>query len=428
MELALHLDITKKYGIAVSGGVDSMVLLHLCYQHGIKDAVVITIDHGIREESQQEVEAVARIAKSYGYDSIISHVDCPTYAIEHKMSVELAGRAIRYSVFDQVQKDCQLDYVLLAHHLDDQIETMMMRILRGTGVAGLRGIVDRGFYLHPLKEYPKSAITAYATAHNLAYYEDRTNADNVYRRNAIRNSILPTIAEEYPSYRASFLRLANAADETEDYLDSCLVGHVDCGDYVCFALDIFDVHKAIFKRSIRKAIRVKFGIMQDFEERHFDALLALRDKPVGTSVMLGQQLIARIDREGLVLEKECIEEQYERVFSPADVISWQGNVYSFEQAESIERGITLDLDKVPTSAVVRTRQDGDLFKRCNGKTKLLSDYLTDAKLSLRDKRGILLLADGNIILAILGMEIADCVKIDEHTTRILKIVKKPQLL
>ncbi len=417
--MKLHLDSTKKYGIAVSGGVDSMVLMHLAYKEGL-DAVIITIDHGLREESRQETLSVKKIASTYGYDTVVERIECAQFAKTNKLSVELAGRLLRYDVFSRVKEELGLDYILLAHHLDDQVETILMRILRGTGLYGLRGIVDRDFFLHPLLSYPKNEIMEYATRHNLTFFEDATNAETVYRRNVIRNNILPTIAKEWEDYRESFAKLSRVAKETEDYFDKVLVPYECREGVVWFDASIFDTHPAIFKRSVRKAL-YGIGVEKDFEEKNFATLLTLKGAKSGTSVMLGQGLIGRIEYSRLIIERALDLEDFEEPFDVDKTFFYAGYRYAFKKGSGIEKGVTLDLDKVPDTAVIRTRQDGDLFKRCNGKTKLLSDYLTDKKVPLDDRRRLLYLADGNIILAILGVEIGDCVKIDDGTTRIIKV-------
>ncbi len=420
--LKIDLDKNKKYGFAVSGGVDSMVMLELCKKAGLF-GVVLTINHGLREESKEEVEFVKSIANGYGYKTIIKNIDCNQYKKEQKVSTELAARLLRYQFFDEVAKVEGLDYILLAHHLDDQVETMILRILRGTGVYGLRGIVDRGIYLHPLIEYTKNDIMGYATANNIEYRQDCTNDENIYRRNTIRNILLPIIEKDYPDYRQSFLRLNNASVEVEDYFSTHLLSYTMEEDGVVFEGDIFDEHKAISKRSIRKAL-YDIGVQKDFEEKNYDTLFSLKGKESGTTVQLGQGLIARIEYGRLILERQAEEEEeYEKFFSIDEEYCHNNLKYGFCKTNALEKGVTFDIDKVPAGAVVRTRKKGDIFKRFKGGSKSLSDYLTDMKLTKSTRKNLLVLANGKEILAILGVEISDKVKIDDTTKTMVKVVK-----
>ncbi len=417
--MQLKLDKSKKYGIAVSGGVDSMVLMHLAHQEGL-DAVIITIDHGLRPASKDEVLGVQQVASAYGYPTIIERIDCKQYAQDNRLSIELAGRLLRYEIFARVKSQYKLDYILLAHHLDDQVETMLMRILRGTGLYGLRGIVDRDYFLHPLLSYPKSDIMAYATANNLSYYEDESNSQTVYKRNVIRNVILPCLEESFADYRAGFDKLARVARETEDYLATFLVGYSYDGSAVRFAKEVYNAHPAIFKRSIRKAL-YDMDVEKDFEEKNYNTLLSIKDSVSGTTAMLGQGLVARIEYDMLIIERASEAGYYHEAFSVSKSYCYAGRAYTFERASRIEKGVTFDLDKVPQGAVIRTRRDGDVFKRCNGKTKSLSDYLTDAKIPLATRRDLLVLAKDNVVLAVLGIEISHAVKVDDNTTNIIKV-------
>ncbi len=420
--LHIDLDKSKKYGFAVSGGVDSMVMLELCKKAGLS-GIVITVDHGLRDVSKEEVRFVEDVATSYGYKTVVRSIDCKQYAADNKLSVELAGRLLRYEFFEEVQKQEGLDYILLAHQLDDQVETILMRILRGSGIYGLRGIADRDVYLHPMIRYPKAEIIEYATRNNIEYREDSTNAEVLYRRNVLRNIILPKIEQEYPDYRQAFIRLRNAAEETEDYFTTQLLPYICDGQGVVFKSDIFSTHRAIAKRSIRRAL-YDIGIHKDFEEKNYQTLFSLDGSISGTTVELGQGLVARFEYGKLIVEKAAKDVVYEAPFAEDMVIKHLDKEYSFSKTDDIEKGTTFDIDKVPKDAVVRTRQAGDLFKRCNGKSKSLSDYLTDAKIPHSIRRSLLYLASGNKILAILGMEIADDVKIDAHTKTMIKVTKR----
>ena len=130
----------------MSGGVDSMVMLDLLLKEK-KDVVVVNVEHGIRgDASVEDSRFVAEYCRARGVDCLAYKVDAPAYARENNVSLELAARTLRYGIFDKLLEDKVVDEINLAHHLNDQVETMLMRIFRGTGIRGLRGIVDRAGY------------------------------------------------------------------------------------------------------------------------------------------------------------------------------------------------------------------------------------------------------------------------------------------
>ena len=216
--MKIAFDRNKKIGIAVSGGVDSMVLLDLMSKQS-KNIVILNVEHGIRGEiSRRDTLFVKKYADNLGISGIFKSVDAISYAKEKNISIELAARELRYQFFDSLIQSGVVDEIALAHHLDDQAETILMRIFRGTGVRGLRGIVDRLGYIHPLISITKADILEYALRNKIPFVDDHTNLESDYTRNYIRNEIMPLVKEKYNDVLSSFDVLSKNAIEIEDYL------------------------------------------------------------------------------------------------------------------------------------------------------------------------------------------------------------------
>lgn len=410
-----------KTGVAVSGGVDSMVLLRLFMNSGA-DFCVINVEHGIRGESSvKDSEFVANFCKNHGIECFVESVNALEYAEKNKISVELAARELRYAVFEKYLADGTVKAIALAHHADDNAETVLMRLFRGTGVKGLKGIVERDNYIRPLLKYTREDILSYARENGVEFVEDETNADSAYTRNFIRNELLPIVKEKYPSVVESIYRLSKNAEEIDAFLEKSSIKPEKTADgYVL--RNLFDADVAIQKYSICVVLRT-LGAVKDVEDVHLTALLNLKDKANNVTLDMPFGITALKYDKSLCFFKETKEEFAERPFSPIDKYVFGGFSYRFTEADSMSPRLTFDGDKA-VGCVVRTRKDGDKFCRVNGKNKLLSDFLNEKKLLKSQKDKLLLLAKGDVVYAVLGLEIAEEVKIDENTKKIIYIVKE----
>ena len=179
-----------KIGVALSGGRDSVALLHMLREAGYT-LIAINVEHGIRgDESLRDSKFVAELCASLDVPLLAYGVDAPTFARESGYTLEQGARILRYRVFDRVLQEGKCDYIALAHHLDDQVETILMRILRGTGIKGLVGMrAVSGRYVRPLLGVSREEIDSYCKQNGLAYVEDSTNGDSAYTRNFLRGEL-----------------------------------------------------------------------------------------------------------------------------------------------------------------------------------------------------------------------------------------------
>ena len=203
--------------LGVSGGADSMSMLHSLYRWPIDGLrlTVLHIHHGLRADTaDRDATFVQNYCAKLGISCIVEHLDVSGYAAENGMSVEEAGRCLRYDAFERVRQEVGADYILTAHTADDQAETVLMRILRGCGTDGLVGIpVARGVIRRPLLCCTRMEVEQYCAQNNVQYIVDETNEDTVFARNRIRHEILPYLREVNPSVNAALLRLSQHATE-----------------------------------------------------------------------------------------------------------------------------------------------------------------------------------------------------------------------
>ena len=405
-------------GVAVSGGPDSMALLHAYLDIG-QPLVVLNVEHGIRGESSLRDSAFVRaFCKEKNIPFFGKTVDA-IHSARKGESVETCARRLRYEFFEEMLENGTVNAVALAHHADDNAETLLMRIFRGTGIHGLVGIADRGPYLRPLLPYTRSEIEQYLSERNVPFVIDETNEQNDYTRNFIRNELLPLIETRYPDVIHTLNRLSANALSADEYLSFICPKPQKHGKEFHIN-NLFGFPEILQQYAIMQTVK-EMGVLQDFENRHVEEVLALSDKPNNTVIDLPFSLRCIRFGDGIILTQEMPGEFCEP-FEEGKNYVFCGKTYRFHPGKTILPGKSLDKEKIPADAVVRTRKEGDVFKRVNGKTKLLSDFLNEKKLSVFDKERLLVLAEGNTVFAVLGLETSDLTKITSTTTKILHII------
>ena len=296
----------RTIGVALSGGRDSIALCHALKAAG-ETIVAINVEHGIRgENSLRDTEFVKEFCKKNGITLFCESVDAPAFAKENGYTLEQAARILRYAVFDRAVAEGKCDLIALAHHADDQAETIFMRILRGTGTAGLVGMRElRGIYVRPLLRYTREDIDEYVKANGLEYVEDETNEDLTYTRNFLRAE-LARLKERFPDLENSFARLSRNALETEEYLQQILPELEVKNGEVLVETDL--KNPFVLKMLVLKGAKL-LGVRQDIEEKHLDAVCELAQNENGKRINLTHGLVAHKDEKGIVLSRETSAER-----------------------------------------------------------------------------------------------------------------------
>jgi tRNA(Ile)-lysidine synthase len=312
----------EKVVVGVSGGADSMALLHLFVQ--VRDEMglaphMIHVHHGIRgEEADEDAVFVEQIAQLWQVPFTVQHVDVPALAQEHKLSLEEAARKARYSILAQTAAIIGTQLIAVAHNADDQAETVLMHLLRGSGLAGLRGILPivsldgQSTIVRPLLDVPHTALEEYCTTHQITPRQDSTNADLAYFRNRLRHQVMPLLNELVPGLRERLGQSASllSADHQLVWMrvlqgwNETVIEEVQ--ERVRFRRTTWVSQPlAVQRELIRWAVQRLRGALHDLSFNHVEAGIALvKSGETGTQVNLPNGLVIRLGYDDVIIAEE----------------------------------------------------------------------------------------------------------------------------
>ncbi len=417
-------------GVAVSGGVDSMALLNaLCNLRAQLNIIIVAfhMEHGIRgQASVDDMRFVMRECEKRNVECGVRRADVPGIAAAEKLSVETAARQVRYAFLDAQAAD----WIAMAHQRDDVAETVLMNLLRGSGLAGLCGIPEkRGRYIRPLLGISRAEIEAYAVENGVSFVWDASNDETDYTRNYIRNEIMPRLPRVNAQAAAHIAQAAVRLAEDEAALEMW-AADADCieekEDGVYIRLDrLAELPEAVKKRVVRLAFQARFGLC-DVESKHVRDILALAQTgESGKRLDVGNGLTA-----ANIYGKMMIGRIKEKAYND-DSVSFFGpgryqignTVFVCSECETPEFGSGaeyFDADLL-TNAVLRYRKEGDRIMPLGmSGTKRLSDYLSDRKVPLHQRDDMVVLAADNDVLWAVGAGVSEKSKI-KPGSRIIKI-------
>ena len=405
----LKIDVTKKYALAVSGGADSMAMLHAFAHHLPRpNFYVVTINHNIRPEGASDCQFVENYCKQLGIECYVFDIDVPTHARENKLSLETSARVLRYQILDKL--NC--DYVCTAHHSRDHAETVLMHIIRGSGLVGAQGIREyNGKYFRPMLNVTKEHINNYLQQNNVPFVVDQTNADDKYLRNYIRNKVLPLLLDVCPSVEQNIARFAQNVASDQQFLDSLAdVSSVKFAkEQAQIPLELLKQPQPIAYRVLKKVFE-QLGVHHDIESKHYQAICELATKAGGKQINLPFDYVAINDYNCVTLCKAqpTQAQTWEIPFAVGIVETPLGKV-EITQTHT-PNTLHFDIASVPQTAVFRTRRMGDYFIKFGGGKKSLKEYLIDKKIPQRERDNLILIADKSNVLAIVGVEISGKIK------------------
>lgn len=413
---------------AVSGGADSVCLLlilaGLQKELGIR-LYAFHLNHGLRgDEADRDEKFTEELCRELGILCVIAREDVAAFAESKGMSEEEAGRHLRYRHLEEEAKRLSCSHIAAAHHQDDDVETVLMNMFRGSGLKGLGGIRPvRGKIIRPLLCLRRQEIEAYLKEQGRSWCEDSTNRTEHYGRNRVRNVLLPWIREHVNSQAEKhILKVSSLAAQADEYFESqaeiLLSEERRKGIPVnSIRTELLDSQPDILKSYlVRALISHAAGGQRDISSKHLEAVLALEGPGKGTGVDLPYGLKARRGYDTLTVEPWAQPPQTDshlnfRRFPMEKGLEFPKNQYTK----------WFDYDKIKDTLSVRTREDGDFFLISGGKTKMLRRYMIDEKIPEEERNRIPLLAEGKHILWVIGYRISEYYKISDTTENILEV-------
>jgi len=416
----------QKLLLAVSGGIDSMVMLHLFHQSGFKPAVAHCNFQLREKDADADAAFVTDTCKQLGIDCFVKAFDTKNYATEFGLSLQMAARELRYKWFSELMETHSFDRLATAHHLNDNLETVLLNFTRGTGIDGLCGIpLVNGNIIRPLLFAKRESIEAFAKAEGLTWREDSSNKTSHYQRNSLRHKVIPQLKELNPELENTFLQNLERLQATRNFY------HDKLGE-IKSAIEQKDkdryIPKSIFN-DVRTQVLFVWEILKEAGFNWSQAKdIAMAINNTG-AIFYSNDFRLNVDRDYLILTK--VEDPMSRVLIQAETTKInRGEEYlSFEKVsrpnsfDSPTNMALLDLDLIHFPLTWRTWQEGDRFMPLGMKgMKKVSDYLIDAKVPLTSKNrvGVLEDASGHIIWLI-GMRIDERFKVNADSTNLLKI-------
>ncbi len=420
------LKLNDTVAVAVSGGCDSMCLLHFLLQNASKigyKVLALNVEHGIRgEDSVSDTNFVKDYCSKNDIPLLTYSVDAPKYAKDNKLSLEQAARTLRYGCFKQALDSGKCNKVATAHHRDDNVETILFNLFRGTGLKGLTGITREreDGVIRPFLSVDRSEIEEYAKTHRIPYVTDKTNLLDDYTRNDIRHNVVPEIKRIFPELNKSVERLTSIVNADQDFINQTAINHVNFEGETAYIP--IPCHPAVLSRAVIIALK-KLGVKKDWEKAHIDQVLVLAELENGAKVSLPNGITAIKEYDKIVFYFEDLIAVTPTAFKLGKIqIANKAITITQEQAPvDLKKGFYADLEKVPKTTVIRTRADGDVFTKFGGGTKLLNDYFTDKKIPLRERDKTLILADGKMVLAIFGLAISEKIKVDPTNKKMISL-------
>jgi len=448
--------------IGVSGGADSVCLVHVLaelYKDTDIKLFVVHVHHGIRDiEADNDKAFVEELCDKLGIPFCAYRYDVKTVAKKEGLSEEEAGRKVRYEAFFDASVRNKCNKVAIAHNKNDNAETILLNLFRGSGIKGLTGIkpkialkTDTGIItiIRPLLFVTREEIEAYLRERNISYQTDSTNLQNIYTRNKIRNVILDFAAKEVNNNVIEHITNAGAhLCEVYDFLEKFIEERYrdivrENQDYYEYDINELGREEPVIQKGIVLKILGKLaGNLKDIEARHVEDVLALGNKQVGKVLHLPYGIMA-IKNYGIISigNRSVLDNimQNKKIMDEAD-LDIPGKTYLEQSGLCIETEIIenknyklfpknscmkwFDYDKIVNTLKIRTRKAGDFLQiNSQGGRKKIKDYFIDMKIPKEERDQILLIADGSHILWILGYgdRISENYKVTDQTKRILSI-------
>ncbi|WP_405198243.1 tRNA lysidine(34) synthetase TilS [Christiangramia sp. LLG6405-1] len=417
---------TNKLLIAVSGGVDSIVLAHLCKMSKMEFSIAHCNFNLRGEESDADEAFVKELAEKMEVPFFTQSFNTLKFAENAGISIQMAARELRYNWFEELSNSMEFDYTLTAHHANDNLETFLINLIRGTGPEGLQGIKDKHHQLiRPLINFSRSEIEEFANTEHLKWREDSSNASDKYMRNRIRHHMVPLMQELNPQLLETFAKTQQHLNESmelvEDYM-SLLYPKIISRDVFGYALDI------AFLKKVPNSKQVLYQLLKSFGFTEWNDVHDLMDAQTGKMVLSDTHRLIK-DRNRLLLteiQDESINKEYQLEKGEEFVMIPEFGTLHLTEVEKFDKSATnsifVPIRKLKFPLLIRKWKEGDFFVPFGMKgKKKLSDYFKDEKFSLPQKEQTWLLFSGEDLVWIINQRADNRFSVEKGDREILKI-------
>ncbi|WP_303917779.1 tRNA lysidine(34) synthetase TilS [Draconibacterium sediminis] len=419
----------QKILLAISGGIDSMVLLHL-FERSEFEYGIAHCNFRLRgDESDGDEAFVREQVEQHGTAAHFETFDTIEYASLKGISIEMAARELRYGFFERIRKEYEYDCIVTAHHQDDLIETFFLNLSRKTGIKGLTGIKEKkGKLIRPLLFASREDIEKYAAENSISYREDSSNNEVVFQRNFLRHKILPLFSELNPAFKKNFMASVDNLKVAYDVYKDAVGDEIQAvltKDKEQSVISIPALQNASHPKTVLLEILSGYGFNASVVDSVFQSLETHSGKQFFSKT---HRLVK--DRDAFFIQELTndedrvyyIEEDDMELFAPFNISieRLDANDFSIIKDPTIA---CIDLDEVQFPLLMRKWQQGDYFQPL-GMTgfKKVSDFFIDRKMPLHEKENTWLLCSGKKIVWIMGQRLDNRFKVTPSTKHVLKIV------
>jgi tRNA(Ile)-lysidine synthase len=414
--------------LAVSGGVDSVVLCELC-KRAAYDFAIAHCNFQLRgADSVKDEKFVEGLSKKYTVAFYATTFDTKVIAVKEKKSVEETARDLRYAWFDKLRKTNGYNYIVTAHHADDNIETVLMNFFRGTGIKGLHGILTKqNHIIRPLLFANKKMLNIFAKENKLEFVIDSTNEQNDFTRNYFRNELIPAVKKVFPAADENILNNIQRLGEAEQLYNQAIDLHKSKlleqkGNEI--HIPVLKLQKIVPLSTVVYEIITNYG----FTARQTEEVIALLQSESGKYIQSASHRIFK-NRKWLIIAPNQTSEAANILIEEGDKkITFEQGVLHIEytsQPSTINHQpstVQLDIKTLTFPLLLRKWKQGDYFYPLGmQKKKKLSRFFIDQKLSLTQKENVWVIESNKKILWVVGMRIDDRFKITPATRNILQI-------
>ncbi|KAF0112100.1 MAG: tRNA(Ile)-lysidine synthase [Chloroflexi bacterium] len=455
LKLKCQLSLNQVVIAGISGGPDSLCMLHLLHNTGLH-VIAAHMNHQLRKEADEEANLVMEFCKQRGISFIIERADVNAYSCQHRLSVEESARILRYQF---LFKHAEINYaqaVMVAHNADDQVETVLMHLLRGAGLSGLRGMQMRSYnpqwsasipLVRPLLFTTRTEILAYCENNGLSPSFDKSNEDTKYFRNRIRNSLLPELITYNPQIKDRLLKMSDVLNSEDDFISDSVNNAWDeallskKASYLMFSKGkLLSSHSAILRRILRKAFQTLDGNLRDIDYEVLKrAINFLEDNGNSNHLSLIADIeILKYQKNKIILcmHQDPLDELWPQIspvgnleidLSQKTILNawWEiqaEQLAHIPQVPADPMSCILDADKIDHLSL-DVFHPGDRFSPFGlaGDTKKLGDYWTNKGLPERARKRWPLVKCSDEIVWIPGFQISEYFKITAKTQRVLAL-------